>query len=158
MAELCAPREIRVILVRRDPEAFLASYRATLARLGFDPSPYPESFAYVEADSWLVDYDSIVDAYRRIADPSMIHTIDYESAVAEHDSIIPAVAAAAGIDLSTIPVEGTWQNARSGRPRHDAARIRSAAQRWIPPALHPVATRIARRTGAAAAVLRNRHR
>ena len=112
----------------------------------------------MEADSWLVDYDAIVDAYRHIADPSMIHTIDYETAVAEDDSIIPAVAAAAGIDLSTLPEEGTWQNARSGRSRHGANRIRSTAQRWIPPALHPLAARIARWTGTAAAVLRNRNR
>jgi hypothetical protein len=96
-------REVTVVLVLRDPAEFLASYRAQLAGTGFEASDDPSSFAFVDDDSWLVDHDALVGAYRSAFGEHHVVTIDYGEAMAANGTIIPAFTDVLGIDRAALP-------------------------------------------------------
>jgi hypothetical protein len=95
--------QVQVVVVLREREAFLRSYRSQLAATGFEPSTDPSSFAYTEADSWLVDYDALTGAYRRAFGAGAVTVLDYDEVMARDGTIIPAFAALVGIDAATLP-------------------------------------------------------
>jgi len=103
LIDLLRPREITVIVVLREPASFLLSYRKTLTRSGFNFSSYRESFAYVEDDSWLVDYDSLLAVYRKVLGSDRVMSVQYEPALERYGSIIPALLGAIGFSPSEIP-------------------------------------------------------
>lgn len=81
LQHLFAGADVSVVLVRREPESFLSSWRKQLERMGFDSnSSYRSSFAYTQSDSWLVDVDSLVTAFRSGFGP--VVEIDYEQTMA----------------------------------------------------------------------------
>lgn len=94
-AEIC-----EVIVFRREPGAFLRSYRKQLEKSGITLSSDPTSFAYVENDSWLVDFDSLVTAFAR---RFPVRVVSYEQAMIEFGSVIPAFLRAIDIDTDTAP-------------------------------------------------------
>jgi hypothetical protein len=106
LRDLLGPREVRVIVFLRDPQDYLRSYRAHVVKMGYSPSVYPESFNYVEPDTWLVDFDGLIAAYTDAFGADAMTVLSYEDAVAEHGSTIPAVAQAAGLSIATLP---DWQ-------------------------------------------------
>ena len=58
--DLLAPRAVTVVMAFREKTAFLQSYAEQLEVMGYQSSDDPTSFAYVEPDSWLVDYATLV--------------------------------------------------------------------------------------------------
>jgi hypothetical protein len=103
LRELFDGREVTVAIALRDRLEFLASYRSQLAGTGFEPSDDPTSFAYVEADTWLVDYEGLVDGYRRWFGSENVVTIDYGDAMEADGSIIPAFTDVLGIERAALP-------------------------------------------------------
>lgn len=93
---LAFPRgaKVRVVVCLREKQAFLRSYTAQITKQRFQPSADPRSFAYVEPDSWLLDYDGLLAAFRRLTDDVVV--IDYDEAMRAHGNIIPAFCEAAG--------------------------------------------------------------
>jgi len=117
LARLLAPREVRVVVCLRDPTAYLDSYRRMMAARGDQPSRYAESFHYVEPDTWLVDFDGLLAAYRRAFGADAVEVFDYEGALAQHGSTIPGVLDAFGIDPEAWPSwRGFWTNAAPPPP------------------------------------------
>jgi hypothetical protein len=58
-----------IVCVLRDKPGFLASYRTQLLkRPGRQPSADPRSALYVEDDTWLIDYDRMIQAYLSVFD------------------------------------------------------------------------------------------
>ena len=57
--------DILPILVLREKDDFLQSYKKQMEKTGHDPSQNPKSAFYVEPDTWLIRFDSIIDAYER---------------------------------------------------------------------------------------------
>ena len=112
LADLLAPRAIDIVLVTRRPGDFLRSWREQLTRDGFNPSQDQRSFAYLEADSWLVDYAKIVRVNQEVFGAAHVHIVDYDEALATFGSIIPAVMATCGLEVSTLP---EWSNVRRNR-------------------------------------------
>jgi hypothetical protein len=107
LCELLEPRTTEFIVTLRDPAAYLASYRREMTGQSFAPSPHPDSFAYTEDDSWLVDFDALRALY------DGLKVVPYEQALARWGSIIPAVMEAAGADPAELPSwEGMWANDR----------------------------------------------
>ena len=124
---LLAPREVDIVLVTRRREDFLRSWREQLTRDGFALSSDPTSFAYLEHDSWLVDYDEIVSANSRVFGADRVHRVDYDDAMTRYASIIPAVMAHAISDISSLP---EWSNVRRNRgarphPNESTSRLRA---------------------------------
>jgi hypothetical protein len=82
----------RVVMFIREPASFLASYTRNLARVGVSPSSDPDSTAYVEPDSWLVDYDTRIGLWREMVGAERVTVLDYD------DDVIPIFADLLGID------------------------------------------------------------
>lgn len=80
--------DLEVIIVRRDPASFLASYREALAFVGVTIEPEP----------WMVDFDRRITLWSERCD---VHVFDLEQEMETHGSIIPAIARVVG----TEPVE-----------------------------------------------------
>ena len=112
LAELLAPRAIDIVLVTRRPADFLRSWREQLTRDGFSPSEDQRSFAYLETNSWLVDYDEIVRVNQGVFGADHVHVVDYDAAMATFGSVIPAIMAQCGLDVSSLP---EWSNVRRNR-------------------------------------------
>ena len=67
----------------------------------FPLSSDPESITYVEPDTWLIDYQSRIELWRRYADSVIVH--DYDEVTARDGSVIPSFAAALGISAAGLP-------------------------------------------------------
>jgi hypothetical protein len=133
LRELLAPRVVDIVLVTRKAEDFLRSWREQLTRDGFAMSQDPTSFAYLERDSWLVDYDEIVRANRGVFGESHVHVVDYDAAMARINSVIPAVMAHAVSDVTTLP---DWAQVRRNRgtrphPNESGSGLRNLLRRAL---------------------------
>jgi hypothetical protein len=114
LAELLDGRAVTVVLVLREPAAFLSSYGSQLAGTGFERSDDPTSFAYVEADSWLVDHEALVNGYRRTFGAEHVVTIDYGEAMRADGTIIPSFTDLLGVDRALLPPLDPYQLNQSG--------------------------------------------
>jgi hypothetical protein len=129
LVELLEPRLVSVVVVLRNPRDFLASYTAMLARQGFSPSRYHESFSYVQDDTWLVRYDELVGAYRNVIGADRVHVVPYDDHVGRDGSIIPAVLGACGADIERLPAwDRPWKN-RSQVPASGMSRRQRLVRR-----------------------------
>lgn len=126
------PTEIVVCL--RRPEDFLRSWSRHLRRDRFALSKDPASFAYVSPDSWLVDYPSLLALWRTEFGHNAVHVIDYDEAVAQHGSTIPALAQLIAPEAVSLPGwEGYRFNAGTDGPRRQGDRFRGALRRQVSP-------------------------
>ncbi len=103
LRDLLGTGPVRVIVFLRDKTAFLRSYRQQLEATGFPRSTDPSSFAYVEDDSWLLDYDALLAGYRQWFGDQHVEAIDYDATMAADGSVIPAFAERIGIDRAYLP-------------------------------------------------------
>lgn len=106
---------IEVVVFLREPSAFLRSYRDQLAAMGFELSDDPSSFAYVEPDSWLVDHAALLDGYRRWFGADQVTVIDYDEALRQDESVIPALTDRLGIPRAALPALDRYALNRSGQ-------------------------------------------
>ncbi len=124
LARLLQGREATILVVLRNRAEFLESWAKHLQRDRYKLSRDPSSFAYVKDDSWLADYDSLLDAYRSIFGTEHVRVIDYDHAMSSHGSVIPLLMSEiVGAD-APLP---DWQSARKN-VGSDVARSRKNAQ------------------------------
>ncbi len=114
LRELLGGTEVRVVVFLRDKHAFLDSYRTQLRSMGLPLSSDPNSFANVDDDSWLTDYDALVDVYARGFGAQNVEVIDYDATVERDGSVVPAFAALLGISKDSLPPLGRYFLNRSG--------------------------------------------
>jgi hypothetical protein len=128
LGALLEGRSVQVVICLRDRAAFMRSYRAQIEGTGFEPSDDPGSFAYVRPDSWLVDYDALVEGYERRFGAANVHVLDYEAIMAGDGTVIPAFAEVVGIPRSSLPrldkyrFNATGQHIRLPQQQLDAIR------------------------------------
>jgi hypothetical protein len=103
LRELLGTLPVHVLVFLREERSFLASYRAQLAATGFEASADPTSFAYLEADSWLVDFEGLLDGYRRTFGAGNVEVFDYDAVLERDRSVIPTVAERLGIPRTSLP-------------------------------------------------------
>ena len=119
LRSLLGERSVTVLVVLRDRADFLRSYAQQVNQ----PSKYPDSFNYVEPDSWLARFDELVAGYEAAFGSDNVTIIEYEPALAAHGSIIPVLARAAGIPDDEIPDwQGVWSH-RSKAPKTTRTRV-----------------------------------
>ena len=114
LRDLFAGVEVNIVVILRDRAAFLRSYREQMEATGFPASDDPTSFAYVEPDSWLVDYEALVGAYRRGFGEENVEVLDYDAIVGRDGSVIPAFAERLGIERTALPPLEPYFLNRSG--------------------------------------------
>lgn len=72
-----ADLEFKIILVLRDKKSWLSSYTQQIYKQpNRFPSTDPKSALYVNADTWLTDYDQILRVYSAVFGP--VTTLDYQ--------------------------------------------------------------------------------
>jgi hypothetical protein len=121
---------VEVVVYLREPATFLHSYRTQLETSGFELSDDPSSFAYVEADSWLVDHDALVACYGRAFGERHVRVLDYDEAVRADGSVIPSFAAALGIDRRALPsLDAYFLNRAGSRLRPTPEQLAAIRQR-----------------------------
>jgi hypothetical protein len=121
-------RDVTILLTLREPGDFLASWARHLTRGKYELSDDPASFAYVARDSWLARYDDLIDAYGRFFGKHNILTVDYESANAEHGSVIPALMSHIVGDVTQLP---DWKGFRFNTTEQFTARRRPSVRRVL---------------------------
>jgi hypothetical protein len=118
LADLLAPRSVTVVVFVRDRTGFLSSYREQLRATGFEPSDDPASFAYVEPDSWLADFDALMGGYRaRFGDANVV-VVDYDAVMQRDETVIPAFTDLLGIPRTSLPpLDGYFANQSGSQAR-----------------------------------------
>ncbi|MYM63412.1 hypothetical protein [Pseudomaricurvus sp. HS19] len=88
-----------VIVALRNRADYLNSYRLQLKKKkGRKPSKDYWSALYVEDDTWLTDYDSLLKVYEDEFGKDNIHIIDYDEQMRCRNNIIPAFLEAIGFE------------------------------------------------------------
>ena len=87
----------------REPKAWLTSYKRQMVKTHLPASDDPTSCTYVEPDTWLLDFDGMLAAWRRVLGDEHVIAISYEQVVTEFGSTIPGIMQAFGLDPAIIP-------------------------------------------------------
>lgn len=118
LTQIFPPEHTTVVVCLRTPEDFLSSWKRHLDRDFFEFSKDPTSFAYVQPDSWLVDYEQLLRAYRDGFGQDSVVVVDYDSAISEYESTIPPIARTFCSDLSALPAWDSYiLNTKENSPR-----------------------------------------
>lgn len=131
LAELFDPNETEVVLTLRRPEGFLESWKQHLEHDFFRRSKNPNSFAYVDADSWLVDYAALEIAYRSVF-TGMFTVIDYDAAMNTNGSVMPSlISSFTDVPLEALPEWDGYRLNRSARPPRKPVRGLARPRHYI---------------------------
>ena len=130
LRDLLTGRTVTVVVFLREPEAFLRSYAAQIEGTGFELSDDPSSFAYVQPDSWLVDYDALLAGYRDCFGAANVEVFDYDQTVERDGTVIPTFAEELGISRSTLPpLDGYFLNTNGAHIRLPPAHLSAIRER-----------------------------
>jgi hypothetical protein len=90
LREMFATESVEIIMYVRDPHRFLESYTRELTKHARPGVIDMDSFAYIEPDTWLVDFKSRVSAYRQAFGPQSVMVLDYDIETRESGNVIPS--------------------------------------------------------------------
>lgn len=117
LAQIFEPsvHNVRIVCVLRDKADYLNAYRKQIFKVpGRKPSDDPRSALYVEPDSWLVDYDTLLAAYRATFGTHAVRVIDYDREVQlRGGDVLPAVLQEMSVPASMIPAPGATTRANT---------------------------------------------
>ena len=109
-------RKISILLVVRKPEDYLQAWKDQLQKMGFpNESRLPTSVGYTEPDSWLVDYQQLIDVYTASFGAESVTVLSYEDEMDRYGSIVPALLHECGYHPDSIPPG--WDRKRNVSPR-----------------------------------------
>ena len=95
----CDGVEITVILYLRNREDYLKSYKQQfLKKKGRVPSRDYWSALYVERDTWLLDYETLISIYKQSVGENRVVVIDYDKEMKVVGNTIPSFLKVIGID------------------------------------------------------------
>jgi hypothetical protein len=97
LRELLDPYELEFIVALREKSDFLSSYTQWMEKVQIKQSDDPNSVRYVGADSWILDFDKFPPLF-----PGIL-IVDYDQAMREQGSVIPAIMERLGADTSMLP-------------------------------------------------------
>jgi hypothetical protein len=104
-------RETLIIVALRNPQDFLRSWAGHLTRGGYELSNDPTSFAYVEPDSWLADYDGLIRSWRKFFGESRVRIVNYDDSLDKFGSVIPALMnEVVGTEAALPEWRAVWKN------------------------------------------------
>ena len=130
--------EVKVVLYLRNKEDYLRSYTSQLYKVqGRKPSSDRRSVLYVEPDTWLIDYDSLLAAYHRGFGAENVVVIDYDEQMRQWGNAIPSFLKALCLDTSDAPNFSTYfRNTTNPDDQRKPSRmptrwINRARQAWL---------------------------
>ncbi|MEM6535367.1 MAG: hypothetical protein AAF613_06980 [Pseudomonadota bacterium] len=104
------PDEVSIIAYQRNREDYRRSYLAQLRRLGLDKVSDTQSHAYLEDDSWMLDFPARLDLFRQAFGQENVHVIDYDAVNTQDGSVIPSFLRM--LDIADAFSPETWQQFR----------------------------------------------
>ena len=129
--------EAKVVLYLRNKPDFLRSYTAQIHKVpGRRPSNDPSSTLYVEPDTWLVDYDSLVATYERGFGAGNVVVLDYDHEMRQAGNVIPSFLRVLGLD-AVDELDSSSYFLNTTNPADQRKPLRRA-KRWIQRAKHAV--------------------
>lgn len=119
LKELFKDRDVEIIAVIREKITWLESWKKQMERLGLpSQSKYPDSVFYTQADSWLVDFDSMIKTFINAFGEANVTIISYEAMIEEYESIVPALCKAIGLpEELTSSSASYWHNCSTDHDR-----------------------------------------
>jgi hypothetical protein len=116
LANLFPADSTEIVLTIRRADGFLGSWKQHLEHDFFRRSNDPRSFAYVANDSWLVDYNGLIAAYKAVF-TGKFTTIDYDTALTRDGSVLPAlIESFTAVPTANLPDWRNYRLNRSARP------------------------------------------
>lgn len=107
------PADVSIVAYLRNREDYLRSHARQIARSGQAQAHDKASHAYFGPDSWLVDYEYRLSAYRATFGAPNVHVVDYDEAVARDGSVIPSFLRLLGV--SDVFAAKDWRDIRLNR-------------------------------------------
>lgn len=100
----------QVVVYLRNEADYLRSYAAQITK---NPETLPEnidkdSFAYIEADTWLTDYAARLVPFRQAFGSANVNVLDYDQAMRQGGNVIPSFLAWLGLESAFSPKD--WEN------------------------------------------------
>ena len=129
--------EVKVILYLRNKADFLRSYTSQLLRVkGRKPLPDYHSALYVEPDTWLTDYESLILAYQRGFGANNVVVIDYDDEMKREENVIPSflqvlgIAPSPGLEAASYFLNTTNKKSARNPPQRWSQRMIRAWRKW----------------------------
>ncbi len=109
LGRLFSGTRVLVVLCLREPAGYLASYKKELAKTGIPESADPASSFYCGEDTWLLDYDALIDAYARGFGTENLRYVDYDHEMRKNGNVIPAMLRQFDLDLASAQNLGDYR-------------------------------------------------
>jgi hypothetical protein len=114
---------VHIVVVLRDRDAYLEAYKRQILKMpGRELSSNPASAFYVEKDSWLADFDALIDLYARGFGREKIYVVNYDGEMMADGDVLPAVLRAMKIPAKYIPAPGVEAKENRTTWRHTLKR------------------------------------
>ena len=128
--------DVVVVLVLRNREDFLNSYKKQMMKSpGRRFSQDKTSAFYVETDSWLADFETLMTLYKGAFGKNNHRVVDYDQELARNGNALPAVLEAFDLSLEQLPnLESYWLNA--SRDLEGSQAILRRAKNWLARKIH----------------------
>jgi hypothetical protein len=84
------PADIKIVAYLRNPEDYLRSHANQLSEVGITGITDKTSHAYMASDTWMIDYEQRLEAYRTTFGQDNVIVVDYDDACARDSNVIPS--------------------------------------------------------------------
>jgi hypothetical protein len=110
LQELFKGVEIYIIIYLREKSSFLRSYRLQLIKMGMSFSDDPNSFAYVQDDTWLLEYDDLINIYGSHFGHDRLIIFNYDDVLVSDGNVIPSFLKTIGVPSKLSDTSAYWYN------------------------------------------------
>lgn len=97
-------QDLRIVAYLRDKAEWRQSYAAEMRKRNLPSEIDATSFAYLGEDSWLLDFEERIGAFRNYFGASNVTVLDYDKCLAEDGTVIPSFLRYLGAEQHF----GTW--------------------------------------------------
>lgn len=104
------PADIKIVAYLRNPEDYLRSHANQLSKVGITGITDKTSHAYMASDTWMIDYEQRLEAYRTTFGQDNVIVVDYDDACARDSNVIPSFLRL--LNLEKEFAENDWQGIR----------------------------------------------
>jgi hypothetical protein len=104
------PADVSIIVYLRNRVDYLRSHSNQLSKAGITDITDKASHAYMAADTWMIDYEQRLEAFRTTFGQKNVHVVDYDEACALDGNVIPSFLRQ--LNLENEFTEKDWRNIR----------------------------------------------
>jgi hypothetical protein len=110
LKQLFKGAKVYIIIYLREKSSFLRSYRSHLIRTGYSLSDVPNSYAYVQDDTWLLEYHDLINIYGSHFGHDRLIILNYDEVMVKDGNVIPSFLKTIGIPSKLSDTSSYWYN------------------------------------------------